>query len=182
LTQGTDGNFYGTTYEGGTSDDGTVFKITPAGAETVLYSFTAGTDGQYVDAGLIQGADGNFYGTTFQGGTNNDGTVFKITTAGVETVLWSFGSGTDGEHPEAGLIQGADGNFYGTTVNGGQHGSGTVFEITSAGVETVRGSFGNGTDGNGVSPRAGLIQGADGNFYGTTYAGGANGYGTVFEF
>jgi uncharacterized repeat protein (TIGR03803 family) len=182
LIQGTDGNFYGTTYEGGTSDDGTVFKITPAGAETVLYSFAAGTDGQYVDAGLIQGADGNFYGTTFQGGTNSDGTVFKITTAGVETVLWSFGSGTDGEHPEAGLIQGADGNFYGTTINGGQHGSGTVFEITSAGVETVRGSFGNGTDGNGMSPRAGLIQGADGNFYGATYAGGANGYGTVFKF
>ncbi len=185
LIQGTDGNFYGTTLTGGTNGTGTVFKITPAGVETVLHSFGGGTDGNGSSGGipgLIQGTDGNFYGTTNRGGTNDTGTVFKITSAGVEAVLHSFGpygSGADGISPEASLIQGADGNFYGTTSYGGTYNLGTVFKITPTGVETVLYSFGGGTDG--ANPYAGLIQGTDGNIYGTTSFGGTNNRGTVFK-
>jgi uncharacterized repeat protein (TIGR03803 family) len=179
LIQGADGNFYGTTYQGGTNSAGTVFKLTPAGAETVLYSFAGGTDGQYLQAGLIQGTDGNFYGTTIRGGTNGVGTVFKLTPAGVETVLYSFSGGADGDYPFATLIQGADGNFYGTTSQGGLNNDGTVFKLTPAGVETVLHSFAGGTDGQ--YPQAGLVQGTDGNFYGTTLNGGPNAVGTVFK-
>jgi uncharacterized repeat protein (TIGR03803 family) len=182
LIQGSDGNFYGTTQAGGASGYGTVFKVTPAGVETVLYSFGGGTDGSYPYAGLTQGTDGNFYGATDQGGANNFGTIFKVTPAGVETVLWTFGSGTDGLHPYGTLIQGADGNFYGTTFQGGTNNHGTIFEITPAGVETVLYSFGGAPYTDGWFPQGGVIQGADGNFYGTTEAGGANSYGTVFKF
>ncbi|MGB6472140.1 MAG: choice-of-anchor tandem repeat GloVer-containing protein, partial [Candidatus Acidiferrales bacterium] len=126
LIQGSDGNFYGTTRVGGnTNDAGTVFKLTPSGILTTLYSFcsqggTDCTDGEYPYGGLIQGSDGNFYGTTFEGGDGyfNVGTVFKITPSGTLTTLYSFCSQancTDGELPYAGLIQGSDGNFYGTT-------------------------------------------------------------------
>jgi uncharacterized repeat protein (TIGR03803 family) len=179
LIQGADGNFYGTTLGGGANGNGTVFKITPAGVETVLWSFSGGSDGQNPAAGLILGTDGNFYGETGNGGANGGGTVFKITPAGVETVLWSFGRGSDGQNPIAGLIQGADGNFYGTTQDGGTNGAGTVFKVTPAGVETVLWSFGSGSDGQ--TPQAGLIQGTDGNFYGTTVSGSANGNGMVFK-
>jgi uncharacterized repeat protein (TIGR03803 family) len=129
LVQGTDGNFYGTTSSGGAHSHGTVFKITPAGLETVLHSFAGGSDGQRPTAGLVQGTDGNFYGTTYFGGADNEGTVFKITPAGVETVLYSFAGGSDGKYPDAGLVQGTDGNFYGTTGNGGAHSAGTVFKF-----------------------------------------------------
>jgi uncharacterized repeat protein (TIGR03803 family) len=179
LVQGTDGNFYGTSTIGGAYGEGTVFKITAAGAETVLWSFGNGSDGKNPEAGLVQGTDGNFYGTTFAGGAYGEGTVFKITAAGAETVLWSFGNGNDGQEPYAGLIQGTDGNFYGTTVQGGASSDGTTFKITPAGVETVLWSFGGGNDGQ--EPYAGLIQGTDGNFYGTTVQGGANSYGTIFK-
>jgi uncharacterized repeat protein (TIGR03803 family) len=181
LIQGSDGNFYGTTGYGGTSGLGTVFKITPAGAETVLHSFSGGGDGIVPFVGLVQGSDGNFYGTTGFGGTNNRGTVFKITPAGVETVLHSFGSGTDGWDLGAPLIQGSDGNFYGVTTNGGTSASGTAFRITPAGVETVLYSFGSGGATDGTFPLAGLIQGRDGNFYGTTGAVGNTDSGTVFR-
>jgi uncharacterized repeat protein (TIGR03803 family) len=182
LIQGSDGNFYGTTQAGGASGYGTVFRVTPAGVETVLYSFGGGTDGRYPYAGMTQGADGNFYGTTHQGGANSIGTIFKLTPAGVETVLWSFGGGTDGQNPYGTLIQGADGNFYGTTFQGSTNNEGTIFKITPAGVETVVYSFGGVTGTDGRFPEAGLIQGADGNFYGTTEAGNTSGYGTVFKF
>jgi uncharacterized repeat protein (TIGR03803 family) len=190
LIQGTDGNFYGTTYGGGAGGTGTVFKITPVGVETALYSFTGKDgDGANPKAALIQGTDGNFYGTTYYGGTtgtgaSSAGTVFKITPAGVETVIYSFtGKNGDGANPAAGLIQDADGNFYGTTYFGGStsvgvfgpgsglYSSGTVFKITATGVETVLHSF-TGSTGDGSNPAAGLILGADGNFYGTTYYGG----------
>jgi uncharacterized repeat protein (TIGR03803 family) len=199
LVTGSDGNFYGTTSAGGTNGNGTVFKITPAGVETVLYSFGALPDGQQPEGGLILGSDGNFYGTTSAGGstsgsTNGCGTVFKITPAGVETVIYSFSSSngqTDGCEPLSTLIQGSDGNFYGTTQGGGllpnaTFAGGTVFKVTPAGVETVLYTFGtpgNGfnTGGDGINPQAGLLQGSDGNFYGTTTAAGANGGGTVFK-
>jgi uncharacterized repeat protein (TIGR03803 family) len=184
LIQGDDGIFYGTTFAGGAHNLGTVFRITPAGRETVLHSFT-GSDGAHPYAGLIQGSDGNLYGTTSIGGANGLGTVFQITPAGVETVLHSFAGGSDGSEPYAGLIEGSDGNFYGTTELGGLHNlgtgqnRGTVFRITPAGRETVLYSFAGGSDGS--EPYAGLIEGSDGNFYGTTSIGGANNAGTVFK-
>jgi uncharacterized repeat protein (TIGR03803 family) len=180
LTQGSDGNFYGTTALGGASNEGSVFKITPDGVETVLYSFTSGTDGSQPQAALIQSTDGNFYGTTISGGTSGQGTVFKITPSGFESVLHSFTGGADGGVPQAALIQGIDGNFYGTTARGGASGEGTVFEITSTGVETVLHAFAGGaTDGSG--PYAALVQGVDGSFYGTTVGGGTSSQGTVFK-
>ena len=138
LVQGTDGNFYGTTRKGGINDNGTVFKMTPSGTETVLYRFNGGGDAANPWAGLVQGTDGNFYGTTAGGGSancsNGCGTVFKMTPAGVETVLYSFTGGTDGSSPFAGLVQGTDGSFYGTTQTGGDThfscGCGTAFKLT----------------------------------------------------
>ena len=185
LIQATDGNFYGTTVEGGASTNcgsgcGTVFKITPAGTLTTLHSFDS-TDGAYPFKGLIQATNGNFYGETQQGGTYNDGTVFKITPEGVLTTLHSF-DGTDGDLGLAGLVQATDGNLYGTTFQGGAHGGGTVFKMTTVGALTTLYSFcaqTNCVDGSG--PAAGLIQATDGNFYGTTCCGGAFGDGTVFK-
>jgi uncharacterized repeat protein (TIGR03803 family) len=126
LIQGNDGNFYGTTTAGGANGEGTVFKISSA-VETLLYSFAGGSDGATPFAPLLQGSDGNFYGTTTDGGANGEGTVFKISSAGVETVLHAFTGGSDGENPYAALIQGSDGNFYGTTNGGGTNGAGTLF-------------------------------------------------------
>jgi uncharacterized repeat protein (TIGR03803 family) len=182
LIQGSDGNLYGTTWDGGANNDGAVFKITPAGVETVLHSLSGSPgDGMSPNASLVQGSDGNFYSTTARGGAIGDGTVFKITPTGVETVLYSFGaSQSDGTYAEASLIQGSDGNFYGTTSTGGANGDGTVFRITPAGVETVVYSFAGGPT-DGANPNAALIQGSDGNFYGTTVSGGVNGDGVVFK-
>jgi uncharacterized repeat protein (TIGR03803 family) len=199
LVQGTNGDFYGTTHDGGTGTQGcvgcgTVFKITSGGTLTTLYSFCSQTncaDGSSPYAGLVQATNGNFYGTTPYGGAEGvegDGTVFKITPGGTLTTLHSFnGYPTDGSHPWAGLIQATDGNFYGTTQNGGANlfegsGAGTVFKITSSGKLTMLYSFcsqAGCTDGR--WPRAGLVQATDGNFYGTTCFGGAKGVGTVFK-
>ena len=166
LVQGRDGSFYGTTRYGGTNNLGTVFNISTSGALTSLYSFTGTNDGANPLAGLVQGSDGNFYGTTPFGGTNNFGTVFKITTNGVLTSLYSFGGTNDDANPYATLVQGSDGNFYGTTEAGGTNGLGAVFKITTNGALTSLYSFTGGADG--AYPRVGLVQGSDGNFYGTT--------------
>ena len=136
--QGSDGNFYGTTgIRCGVNEVGTVFKMTPSGILTTLYSFDGLGDGGYPWAGLVQGNDSNFYGTTEQGGVNgpDPGTVFKITPSGTLTTLHSFFF-IDGWHPLAGLVQGSDGNFYGTTVDGGQYEFGNVFKITPSGTLT----------------------------------------------
>jgi uncharacterized repeat protein (TIGR03803 family) len=174
------GNLYGTTYYGGVNGDGTVFKISAAGTETVLYSFKAGsTDGANPQSGLIMDNAGNLYGTTYYGGVNGDGTVFKISAAGTETVLYSFKAGsTDGENPQSGLVMDSSGDLYGTTTLGGANGNGTVFKISSAGTETILHSFGV-SDGH--DPLAGLVIDNAGNLYGTTMMGGANGIGTVYE-
>jgi uncharacterized repeat protein (TIGR03803 family) len=182
LVQGSDGNFYGTTSGGGANNEGTVFKITPSGTLTTLYSFAGSDDGGYPVAGLVQGSDGNFYGTTVVGGANSDGTVFKITPSGALTTLYTF-AGSDGAYPYGGLVQGSDGNFYGMNQYGGAgqscfSGCGTVFKITPSGTLTTLYSF-RGSDG--ANPLAGLVQGSDGNFYGTTYGGGAHDAGTVFR-
>jgi uncharacterized repeat protein (TIGR03803 family) len=179
LVQGSDGSLYGTTQYGGTNYYGTVFNLTTNGVLTDLYSFTGGNDGYYPTAALVQGSDGNLYGTTLSGGTNHRGTVFRISTNGAFQSLYSFTGGTDGYSPYAGLVQGSDGNLYGTTQYGGTNYEGTVFRISTNGAFQSLYSFTGGNDG--YSPYAGLVQGSDGNLYGTTYFGGANYDGTVFR-
>lgn len=199
LIQGGDGNFYGTSIYGGDSDAGTVFRITPAGDLTILYSFCSEggprcTDGSNPAAGLVQGTDGNFYGTTEYDGVNQSGgTIFKITTSGALTTLYSFcnlANCADGGGPVAGLIQGSDGSFYGTTGFGGAYSvennldTGVVFRVTSSGEFTTLYSFcsmGAASCTDGASPTAGLTEGNDGNFYGTTQFGGGHQYGTAFK-
>jgi uncharacterized repeat protein (TIGR03803 family) len=133
LVQGSDGYLYGTTASGGTNSSGTAFKVSTNGALTSLHSFSGGDDGANPLAGLAGGSDGNFYGTTQSGGTNGgEGTVFKISAKGSFTSLYSFSGGNDGSNPQASLVQGKDGSFYGTTFNGGQDGVGTVFRLTVA--------------------------------------------------
>jgi uncharacterized repeat protein (TIGR03803 family) len=138
LVQGRDGNYYGTTESGGAYYSGTVFKITPSGTLTTLYSFCSQNncpDG-YITRGLVQATDGNFYGTTYEGGTSSGecgatgcGTVFEITPAGTLTTLYNFDM-MHGEWPSAGLMQGTDGNLYGTTYEGGAYGYGTIFQLS----------------------------------------------------
>jgi uncharacterized repeat protein (TIGR03803 family) len=189
VVQGTDGDLYGTTSGGGQFMGGTVFKISPDGTLTSLYSFCTQSncaDGGRPEAGLIQGTDGNFYGTTADGGTEGAGTVFQITSRGKLTTIGNFNM-DNGANPVAGLVQATNGKFYGTAFEGGFE-SGTIFELSR-----VRGltalyvfcSEPNCTDG--ANPSAGLVEGVDGNLYGTTYEGGANcsepgtGCGTVFQ-
>jgi uncharacterized repeat protein (TIGR03803 family) len=171
-----DGNFYGTT-EQGAAGYGTVFKMTPAGFVTTLVSFD-GNNGSSPEAGLIQGSEGDLYGTTAEGGAFGGGTVFKVSLAGAVTILYSFDippnqylAGSWGP-----LLQGLNGNFYGMTHGGNDHG--TIFGMTSDGAITTLVTF---DDTNGSHPEAGLLQGADGKLYGATYAGGANGMGTLFR-
>jgi uncharacterized repeat protein (TIGR03803 family) len=175
LVQGTDGNFYGTTQEGGTGagfGSGVVFKITPGGILTVLRSFCLKpgcADGQYPIGPLIQGTDGNFYGTTVNGGANNFGEVFKITPSGVLTILHSMNSATDGQNPYGGLVLASDGNFYGTNQLGGTHNGGTIFRLTPKGVLTVLYNF-DGT--TGAQPLVTMVQHTNGILYGDTFVGG----------
>ncbi|HUY14902.1 MAG TPA: choice-of-anchor tandem repeat GloVer-containing protein [Terriglobia bacterium] len=193
LVQGTDGNFYGTTQGGGANGEGTVFKITPSGNLTTLYSFCSQsgcTDGIIPNAGLVLASDGNLYGTTSGGGVHgNYGTVFQITTTGtLFKTLYSFCSQSnckDGWNPEAALVQATDGKLYGTTVGGGVNGNyGTVFQITTTGTlfKTLYNFCSKPNCKDGQQPAAGLVQATDGNFYGTTSGGGVHGnYGTVFQ-
>jgi uncharacterized repeat protein (TIGR03803 family) len=182
--QGTDGNFYGTTYLGGSKELGTVFKVAPGGTLTTLHSFDGATGSQPL-AGLVQGTDGNFYGTTYIGGSQNYGEIFKVTPSGTLSVLHSFCSVAackDGQNPFAGLVQGIDGNLYGTTLAGGSHGGGTVFKITPSGTLTTLHSFCPQSGClDGQFPQTGLVQANNGTLYGTTIAGGAYGAGTIFE-
>ena len=186
------GNLYGTTAYGGngtgTEGFGTVFMLDSEGTETVLYRFTGGTDGAYPFAALNRDGAGNLYGTTASGGafsgcgpSQECGTVFKVDAAGNETVLHSFGGGTDGIAPTCALIADSKHNLYGTTSGGGTLQSGTVFKLDRGGNETVLYNFGtNPNDGGG--PRSGLMRDAAGNLYGTTGGGGCcGGYGIVFE-
>ncbi|HYW76133.1 MAG TPA: choice-of-anchor tandem repeat GloVer-containing protein [Gammaproteobacteria bacterium] len=176
------GNLYGTTYASGKNGFGMVYKISPAGTRTILHSFGTGTDGQYPKSGLVLDSAGNLYGTTSGGGEFGVGTVYEISPSGTETVLYSFGSsGNDGADPQAGLVMDGSGNLYGTTYRGGKFSDGTVFEISSAGTETVLYSFGSSaTDGRNPAPGR-LTMDTNGNLYGTTLYGGAYNEGTVFE-
>jgi len=196
LVQGLDGNLYGTTNAGGANQHGTVFRITPTGTLTTLYSFCAQpkcTDGSFPIAGLVQVPNGTLYGTTQFGGASNFGTIFKITLKGVLTRLYSFcheANCPDGAFP-VGLVQATDNNFYGVTSGFSNSTSiaGSVFRITPAGKFTILHTFCALTNcADGANPFAPLVQGTDGNFYGTTLQGGANtscnsnlGCGTTFQ-
>ncbi len=182
LTPGTDGNFYGTTWFGGTLGHGTVFKVTPDGTLTTLYNFKNRTDGENPYAAPIQGADGNFYGTTCgcPNGGSFAGTVYKLTPAGKLKTLHQFGRNafTEGVNPENSLVQGFDGTFYGTTTNQGTHDRGTIFKITAAGKFTALHSF---DDPHGSRTNAPLVQGSDGRFYAPAEHGGKFGHGVVYK-
>jgi uncharacterized repeat protein (TIGR03803 family) len=188
LVQATNGNLYGTTPGGGAYQAGTVFKITSSGKLTTLHSFD-GTDGAIPYAGLVQATNGNLYGTTSGGGGYQEGTVFKITSSGTLTTLHSFHGPPGGAIPNAGLVQATDGNFYGTTINGGTStacggGCGTVFKITPSGKLTTVWNFCSRNNcADGASAYTGLVQDTDGTLYGTTEQGGVNtcGCGTVYS-
>jgi uncharacterized repeat protein (TIGR03803 family) len=191
--EGSDGNLYGTTAGGGPlgpTRNGTVFKMTKAGALTTLLEFpydpTTDTfpDGLSPEAALVQGTDGNYYGTTAGGGTpGGHGTIFEMSPAGalLQSVTVHQSNGAPGDL-RAPLIQASNGNFYGTSYEGGDDtNAGTVFEFTPAGVVTTLHSFDGGAGGQGNRPYDGLLQGSDGNFYGTTEYGGTAELGTVFK-
>jgi uncharacterized repeat protein (TIGR03803 family) len=180
MVLGKDGNFYGTTSAGGIHESGTVFRMTPTGALTTLYSLCLQkqcTDGEQPTGLLTQGTDGNFYGTTVLGGVNRAGTVFRMTPTGTWDVLHAFCNQAycdDGSTPLDGVIQAKDGSFYGTVSSGGRFYYGLVFNLTAAGAYSilhpfcsVAGCF----DGSG--PSAAPTLGTDGSLYGTTTGGGA---------
>jgi len=179
-------NLYGTTSTDGPDGYGTIFKVSQSGEETTLYSFTGSADGGSPIAGVIRDSAGNLYGTTGFGGSGGGGTVFKLDTTGHFTVLYSFTGGTDGGEP-AGLIQDHAGNLYGTTVSGGDlscgsgHGCGTIFELDTAGSETVLHSFTGHADGGYDLAGGGLVFDYAENIYGTTEFGGSSGGGTLFK-
>jgi uncharacterized repeat protein (TIGR03803 family) len=199
LVEGSDGNFYGTTYSGGTGlgcngqaisqygGCGTVFMVTPGGKLTTLHNFDV-SDGAFPLGALVQGADGDLYGTTSYGGpysctsTCGYGTIFKVSPTGTFSSLWAF-SGTDGSLPIAGLVQGTDGNFYGTTFFGGASQKGNVFQMTPRGALVNIYSFAGGTSGS--NPAANLIQHSKPAanvlvFIGTANDGGIRGSGVLY--
>lgn len=177
LILGQDGNFYGTTYKGGAYGFGSVFSLSAGGALTTIVSFDS-TNGAFPSAALTQGTEGSFYGTTTYGGAYDLGTIFRLTTQGVLTNLVSFTGGTDGSHPLAQLLEGADGNWYGSTSEGGSFNLGTVFRLSPDGAFTTIAQF----DGfNGANPQAPLLQGIDGNLYGVAPCGGTGNQGVLFQ-
>jgi uncharacterized repeat protein (TIGR03803 family) len=195
------GNLYGTTTSGGGTLGryGTVFKVNATtGQEIVLYAFGGSPDGEYPARGIVRDSAGNLYGTTQNGGASNYGTVFMLSANGQETILHSFTGPPDGALPIAGLLRDAAGNLFGTTNFGGNVnnfndcgplGCGTVFKITSSGVESVLYNFTGVTNSDEGLPTGGLVEDSAGNLYGTTAAGGVNnsscvtsgGCGTIFK-
>jgi uncharacterized repeat protein (TIGR03803 family) len=183
LVEDTAGNFYGTTQYGGRGCDGqgcgTIFRISPAGQETVLYRFAGGANGASPLGGVAVDSAGTIYGTTWLGGIHSYGTVFMLDTSGNQTVLHSFAGGSDGANPLDSPVLDTSGNLYGTTSAGGPY-YGTVFMIDTTGKESTLYNFTGGTDG--ASPYAHLLVDTSGNLYGTASQGGCCGQGTVFEF
>jgi len=182
------GNFYGTTVTGGDGAGclggcGVVYKLDPAGKQTLLYTFQGGTDGAYPTAGLVRDGAGNLYSTTLDAGANGYGTVFKLDASNNLTVLYSFAGAPDAGNPLAGVIRDRQGNLYGTAWSGGtapcQGGCGAVFKITSSGSESLLHNF-LGSPNDGSSPEGGLVADPTGFLYGVTYYGGAQGNGIVY--
>jgi uncharacterized repeat protein (TIGR03803 family) len=230
MTLGSDGNFYGTAQQGGTASQGVVFKMTTAGAVTILHSFNNATDGSFPWGPPILASDGNFYGSTSGGGKGGGGTVYKITSTGTYTTVYTFTpaigtspiasptQGTDGylyvpvalsglnscgsvvkistagvlnnsyqfpcgnggSFPIGPLIQASNGNFYSTTQDGGTNGEGTIYQVTPGLAVTILHSFGA-SFGDGIMPSAGLLLATDGNYYGSTAEGGTYDDGTIFN-
>jgi len=181
LTLGTNGNFYGATFNGGSGTAciggcGTVFELTPSGQLTILWNFEGGNDGEFPYSGPIEGTDGNFYGTTYQGGVNTLGTIYQLTPSGKLTTIYRF-DGTHGSFPIGPLVQATDGNLYGTTAGFGFN-YGTIFKIVPSGdfPLTLLFSF---DAFDGAYPYAGLVQGSDAKLHGTTT--GASLSGDVFD-
>ena len=176
------GNLYGTTSQGGSDNAGVVFKVDPSGTETVLHNFTGGADGVIPTGGLVRDKAGNLYGTTSQGGTSNDGIVFKISPSGKETILHTFtGSATDGKYPTyTTLLMDAQGNFYGVTEEGGSADGGILYKLSKTGKLTILHSFKGGTT-DGCNVLGTPFMDAAGNFYGTTSSCGTHTLGTVWE-
>jgi len=200
--QASDGNSYGTASFGGNTSScaqsgvlggGVVYKVAPSGTFTTLHEFD-GFDGCFPQGQLVQGTDGNFYGTANSAGCSGtapcgDGVVFRISSTGTFKVLHFFNDNVSGGFPSGPLIQASDGNFYGTTQSGGntQTSGGVVFKITPSGTLTVIHNF-PATAGDGIFPIAGVVQATDGSLYGTTQqagtgtcSGGANSCGTLFR-
>ncbi len=180
LTEGTNGDFFGITSQGGDAGYGTIFKISPTGGFQQIISF-GDTNGSFPSGELLLGQDGSMYGTTSSGGLYNLGTIFRLTPEGSLTTLYSF-NGNSGSSPTSKLLQSSDGGLWGTTESGGDLGLGTAFHLSANNTLTTLYSF-NYT--NGSSPEGGLVQGNDGFFYGTTRYGGAQGdfqnaFGTIF--
>ena len=192
LAKGSDGNFYGVTYQGGANNLGTIFKVTPGGALTTIYNFASSTLwSSQPTSTLLLANDGNFYGTTTDGGVCDCGILFLVTPGGAMTVVYEFAT-TNGAFdsnaptsPIGGVIQGTDGYLYGTASYGGAHASGAIYRVSLSGVESVIHSFSvtqSGTAGAaGWQPVGRLIQGSDGNLYGVTASGGFNGGGSIFS-
>ena len=186
-------NLYGTTSAGGSHRLGVIYKLDPRGNQTVLHAFTGGEDGSVPYAGLVIDANGNLYGTTYQGGTYKVGVVFQLTPSGTLNVLHSFMGGADGSNPSAGVFRDPAGNLYGTTVYGGStaepcssypKGCGVVYRLDPVGRETVLHNFRSNADG--AEPYGGVVVDRSGNLYGTTYYGGLSqtcydGCGTIFK-
>jgi uncharacterized repeat protein (TIGR03803 family) len=176
------GNLYGTTTQGGSDNIGVVFKVDPSGTETVLHSFTGGADGVIPVGGLLRDAAGNLYGTTSQGGTSNDGILFKISPSGKETILHTFtGSTKDGKYPSyTSLLTDAQGNLYGVTEEGGSADGGILYKLSKTGKLTILHSFTGGTT-DGCNVLGTPFRDAAGNFYGTTSSCGTDNLGTVWK-
>jgi uncharacterized repeat protein (TIGR03803 family) len=182
LSFDTAGNLYGTTGTGGIYELGAIFELSASGEEKVIYSFNpqAG-DGDVPYSGIVFGKKGNMYGTTYYGGAYGQGTVFELSPNGMEKILYSFGGqANDGSNPYGNVVFDKKGNLYGSTIAGGAHGQGTVFELTPTGEEKILYTFGN-QPGDGNTPLGDLVFDTAGNLYGVTENGGAYGFGTVFK-
>jgi uncharacterized repeat protein (TIGR03803 family) len=182
LVQTSDGTLYGTTSHGGAYGDGTVFKVTTAGALTTLHTFQSSSVNPgpaWPEGGLAVGKDGALYGITYSGGSSNDGAVFKITTGGALTVLHQF-TNSDGSGPRYDLTLAPDGNFYGVVTGGGSKGAGGIFKVSPSGALTLVYSFGSHSQ-DGYYVQGGLALASNGNLYGTTTAGGQNNAGTIYQ-
>jgi uncharacterized repeat protein (TIGR03803 family) len=191
LVQASDNKLYGTTLSGGNNDKGTIFRIALDGSNFEIIHHFSGANGENPEGQLLVGSDGELYGTTLQGGQSNRGAIYKISTSGVFTLLYSvpslsaFGDlGTainaTGANPRAGLMLAADGNYYGTAYQGGPGGNGTVFRMTPAGVVSVFHAFAGATQDGGF-PLSSVTQDAQGNFYGTTQHGGYQDAGSAYR-
>jgi uncharacterized repeat protein (TIGR03803 family) len=171
------GNLYGANCAGGTSNAGTVFKLSPTNVFKVLHNFKGGLDGSCPTGSMVVDTAGNVYGTAFRGGASNAGTVFKLSSSGTFMLIYAFKGGSDGLNPLGGIARSSTGNIFGTTANGGKFNHGTIYKVSATGVHDIWWSFTGGVDGRNATPGVSLHNGY---VYGTTTNGGRFDAGTVF--